>query len=726
MSYVNHYFNYTQMLSSIKEELPESIDFIPRQYCVMLYNKLKAKYDSLKPGEAKASLTDIHNELLRALCASDKDTAEKYNESPEFFDDNADYKKVLNYFAGVINRMPYDYKVNKEFFLAVKRFFNGFKSPVSYISRLVISRMEVLNANLLGDFAAKWDENASDNEKSRIIALLIMRQFILQFGDGTIKLPIKDGKGGFTYSDKVTYIRLSDKGKKDKNGNRIATADDYWCPAITEMCKANYGGDFEKMAENLTFDDFDTLKADRGCRLASLADQFSKVNFGVQKKGRANMYVFAIAFELTFNKPQFKETDISKCLFYDLFNNTFLTSSNEHEHDDESQGYGINFKNFVDITYLYYLSKDFDETGAEMTPALRLYRALNTIAFVKKQQKNLAKTTKAAPGGMSAQISSGIVLSDDIKKFVLTKVLCLNEDDFRQSLMDNIVCYFADPFLTCPYFPLKENYDPAKAKELLGEAVEKSVTFTKNGKEVTKDFNVFSIKQKKKLCSMHCGKCKNADERDTEAVLESCSIYNAKGWTGAHLYSYDQKTANLFYEFMNENEASAELMPFKFVAENESKKYPFGSIIFKSELAERPDVKAFSKAVKNVIDCLENENFRPEMRNDEGKAAVSRTDIFGAYCRHIAGMFRSVKNNRISNSEYQRYLKSFSAFYDFFCSDFEVEIELPGNAEEFEGINSVLIKSNFQPVSYSSLFDIVAIYITYRTCLYEIYGNINF
>ena len=671
---MNNVFNYTQMLNSIRENLPESANFVPRTSCASVYNELKSKYEALsKTNPSYVSLFDLNAELLDILGMVSAEVRQRRKNEPAFFTVNDRYMQVLDYYKRIIDKLPLSADINKIFFSEIKSKMSLYKSPVSYMSRLVLTRLKKINKELLGDFEENWNDNAPAENKIKVIELLIMRQFIFCFGDGTLRIPLENGKG---YSSSLKKLQLSDKGKKKKiakeedeqriatandyscpeiKEQRIATADDYYCPKIKEMCEKNYRGSYEEMAKGLTFLEFSELKADRECRLATLASQLASLNFGVQKRNRANLYVFAIAFQLTFNEPGCEDTDINKCLFYDLNNTTFLDLAPGAD-ENSLTDYGINYKNYVDIIYLYYISRETDKTGAAMTPALRLYRILNTMAYIKRLSKK--SNVGAEQSCEYPKKANGLLLSDDYKAFVLGDMLKLGEKQFRDMLFSKIYI------------------------------------------NSTKD-----------------------DER---------------GWTSTHLYSSEQLTANIFYRFFNEN--AVDIKPMKFVAKypsDGSKKsaddpsvtaertdyYDFGDIPFDPEKVNRPDVAAYRKRIRKIINILSNPDYRPEKKQNKDNLIIARAELFSAYCRHLVCCFRRAAANSSTKHTYAQHLRSFSQFYDYFCSTFVVKLDPTGKKETIAGANDVLIRSNFSAVSCSCMFDIVAIFITYHACIYEIYGE---
>lgn len=96
--------------------------------------------------------------------------------------------------------------------------------------------------------------------------------------------------------------------------------------------------------------------------LLKFADSLSNGNFYTNGKTKNDLYMFAFAFGMTFSVDyscdDYDETrDINKNLFHDYYNHNLLNYVEKGaSYEAEPTGSGINFKNFVETIYLYYLS----------------------------------------------------------------------------------------------------------------------------------------------------------------------------------------------------------------------------------------------------------------------------------------------------------------------------------------------------------------------------------
>lgn len=134
--------------------------------------------------------------------------------------------------------------------------------------------------------------------------------------------------------------------------------------------------------------------------LVKLADELSKGIFRAGGATKLDLYLFAIAFDMTYSTAKEAapgqttllfdyESDIEKNLFEDYYANNlmrFITDAYETGNfsafELDPSGRGINYKNFAEMVYLYFLSK-----GSETyTPIEKLWFATEMIQRLKKRE----------------------------------------------------------------------------------------------------------------------------------------------------------------------------------------------------------------------------------------------------------------------------------------------------------------------------------------------------
>lgn len=166
--------------------------------------------------------------------------------------------------------------------------------------------------------------------------------------------------------------------------------------AIAEDIRSRYGNsdyDFKnpetlaQLADEALFGVLEkplTKDEKRRYTLLRVADDLATGRFRSNGGTRTALYMFAFAFEMSVfidpdNDKYDPDRDIEKNLFFDYYGNCLLRFISEdyekHSSDYEAEpsGEGINYKNFAEAIYLYYLGR------TDLEPAKRLRRANNLI-----------------------------------------------------------------------------------------------------------------------------------------------------------------------------------------------------------------------------------------------------------------------------------------------------------------------------------------------------------
>lgn len=186
------------------------------------------------------------------------------------------------------------------------------------------------------------------------VRLAIVRQF-LRYTDYCTK-PVLDYIAEHLDEEaRARYKKLKGAEKKEFG---VAHVDESVFNALTEYTKT---GDRRK--------DRDTVKnLQKKYRLLILANDLAQGKFHTNGGTRADLYRFAIAFGMTVYTDDEADAydgrlDLEKNLFYEYYQDNFLRYISDHYKDNASSveseptGEGINYKNFAEIIYLYYLQK---------------------------------------------------------------------------------------------------------------------------------------------------------------------------------------------------------------------------------------------------------------------------------------------------------------------------------------------------------------------------------
>lgn len=152
-------------------------------------------------------------------------------------------------------------------------------------------------------------------------------------------------------------------------------------------------------------DNYDSLTKDqrreerRKVELIRMANDLANGLFRTQGSTRQALYMFAMVYGMTFHTQaaganRYDDRDVEQLLFRGYYMNNlmrFLTEDyqqNVGEYDPDPSGQGINYKNFAEVIYLYYLSRDQSPKGKRYTPADRIRLSSQMIKRVKVIDKN--------------------------------------------------------------------------------------------------------------------------------------------------------------------------------------------------------------------------------------------------------------------------------------------------------------------------------------------------
>lgn len=173
--------------------------------------------------------------------------------------------------------------------------------------------------------------------------------------------------------------------------------------------------------------------------LLKICDDLAKGNFRTGGGTKKSLYLFAMVYDMTYYTGKksektilYDKTDIETNLFRDYYTNNllrFLSESYKEELDGlevDPVGIGINYKNYAEMVYLYYISK------REMTPCEKIkssHLMIKAVTEAQKQKKNKKE--------LQLKISAGTVFH---RNLFSEDILDLSEDEFMDFLCENYNC----------------------------------------------------------------------------------------------------------------------------------------------------------------------------------------------------------------------------------------------------------------------------------------------
>ncbi len=189
---------------------------------------------------------------------------------------------------------------------------------------------------------------------------------------------------------------------------------------------------------------FNTLNKDakEKFNLLKLADGLANGRFWMNFGTRRDLYLFAFAFSMRAYPDKTaddynEDLDIEKNLFFDFYADNLLRSLTVTPGTEEREpsGEGINYKNFAEIIYLYYLNNSNLETSERIKRADKLIE--ECIRKVEEHKKKDIDT----PSAVICNDSTGKEDTNAYKEYYYSEVMQLEET----RLADYIINHYEIP-----------------------------------------------------------------------------------------------------------------------------------------------------------------------------------------------------------------------------------------------------------------------------------------
>lgn len=443
--------NFSEILLSVADTLGKEFQQLhSREEYEVLRGRLNervarlAQNKRLKEAEICADpvVAQILSRMQNLLNAAAGEEAVKL---PAILEDRKSLNAALRQLDAAASGLQTQQQIDRAVMDLLAKNFSKYKSAENYIRRLVLNRLTEISPEFIyeketdaqGNFRKDSDNRyvlASDENGSRVpcpdpgsTRLLILKQFIKVFG----------------WCEGV-------KHDKDSHG------EGYRCLKLKKKMEfLKY--DRHEMAVRLDESIFDEFAfssrghaEDHNFRMIKVADSLADGFFGSKNPTREDLYVFSIAFGMTFSPtvPD-KETDreaydrdIRKNLFFDYYTDNLVNDaaallSGEAEDSRGKKekfvlGYGVNYKNFLEVIYLYYIAQK------DLTPLEKFVRAREMINECSSSRAAMSKEDLETKGGSEAatpgtqqykSLYSKYVAKpeSEFKKMVLQKYACRND-----------------------------------------------------------------------------------------------------------------------------------------------------------------------------------------------------------------------------------------------------------------------------------------------------------
>ena len=153
--------------------------------------------------------------------------------------------------------------------------------------------------------------------------------------------------------------------------------------------------------------------------MLKLSDDLASGKFRVNGMTREQLYIFAVAFGMDAGS-------VEKNLFHDYYNDNLLRYVTDEEYlqnvtnyESEPTGEGINYKNYVEVIYLYYLSRFPD-----MKPREKLAKIQSMIDSCAKKAKTFQSRVEEAPEEFTSLFKAEFDVLLQLEEGALENHLC--------------------------------------------------------------------------------------------------------------------------------------------------------------------------------------------------------------------------------------------------------------------------------------------------------------
>ena len=182
-------------------------------------------------------------------------------------------------------------------------------------------------------------------------------------------------------------------------------------------------------------------------KLLKAANDLATGKFRTAGSTKKNLYLFAMVYGMTYYSGNAKsgeivdyETDIEKNLFLDYYTNNLVQFIFQDyrdklcEYELDPSGQGINYKNYAEMIYLYYINKN-------ISPQEKLRRSSEMIKRVQKQQSEMGRTKVDTKERNTAYYRKFPFMRNDIGNGLYSEdILCLAESDFEDFICKYYNC----------------------------------------------------------------------------------------------------------------------------------------------------------------------------------------------------------------------------------------------------------------------------------------------
>jgi hypothetical protein len=507
------------------------------------------------------------------------------------------------YYANLIrnSNIPDTSEIVVRMFNALFKLYREYPSPEDYMKRIV-DRMTLERRKAGVD---QWQEDT--------LRIRILKQFI-KYGEYLVAAEFGGRK---TIQD---YVK--DKiGRKPSDEDVIESIDD-------------------RVFDGLENADKGQKRPDGKYGLLKVADDLATGKFRTGGATKKQLYLFAMVYGMTYyseNSDQIfiPESDIEKNLFRDYYTNNLMRFISDTYKDESSKskyvnpsGQGINYKNFAEMIYLYYIAGDH-------TPQDKVRLSHEMIERVKGNEFKSGKPS-VLPAEKGTQYFRAKFFGDPNEGDLYSEdILRLPEEEFERFICDNY---------DCDIYETKEGTADQKVSEL--QLSSEQNTAYENYKLILQDLS------------------------DLGVPLDSCNY----GLSFADVAAYIEYGN----EYMCDRRPDIDREQFNEFVELLKKINEFLGYTHKEARSKLDVKKERTEPLKKKIKALDVSS----------PSDITRTSMIVAYYYYFNAYYEDEEDEKMMNFE-----------------------ELFGDFKK--GVDEILEKSYYQPLSGKNIFDVLVVFSSY-------------
>lgn len=453
--------------------------------------------------------------------------------------------------------------------------------------------------------------------------------------------------------------------------------------------------------------------------ILEIVNDLARGKFSAQLTTREYLYMFAIAFDMIFKDGSYDpisdpsvSRNIKQKLFLDYYTDSIV--NNFGGANAPTAGYGINFKNFAEIAFLWCIMQDGDklreQSGIKGKPVayVRLKTAYDIIDKCKKGSKKSAG--KATASAEKEDRSS--ILTPEYEKNYKEKKLD-TADDVVNFLLDEYNCKVSGNIMMTDHDPrrAKIKFEAMKLKtnRIFTYAVElQARSFFDSVSNFAKCFARRRDKREE-LVQKYC-EDKGIDYNERAKSVESEDLVKHFFYSDMRVDEYIEKRVTSFARLSSLCEDD-KVKKFLNKVEDRMSKCSIAASFGEEDEEAKDDAK------KNAKKNAKKDAKKNAKKDDKKKAEFnpSRTNLL------VLCYLQMVLLNCINRHFDQPEMMTFHDFYKKFCDgwydvklgkndviDFDKEVII------FEGANNILEDAGYQGINPKNPLDIYIIFLAYR------------